>query len=58
MRAVVSLADSVPRVNKKDAIAVQTAQRVRARFRAVTSMLGMPVAFDSRKQVIGLGRMP
>lgn len=51
MRAVVALAESVPRVNTQDASAAQTAQRVRARFRAVTSMVGLPVVFDPKGQV-------
>ncbi|CAM9858334.1 unnamed protein product [Ectocarpus sp. 8 AP-2014] len=50
MRAVVALAESVPRVNTQGATAAQTAQRVRARFRAVTSMVGLPVVFDSKGQ--------
>ncbi|CAM9415079.1 unnamed protein product [Ectocarpus sp. 12 AP-2014] len=50
MRAVVTLAESVPRVNTQEATAAQTAQRVRARFRAVTSMVGLPVVFDSKGQ--------
>ena len=48
MRAVVALAESVPHVNTQEAAAAQTAQRVRARFRAVTSMAGLPVVFDSK----------
>lgn len=55
MRAVVALAESVPRVNTLEATAAQTAQRVRARFRAVTSMVGLPVVFDSKGQV-GMAR--
>ncbi|CAN0295013.1 unnamed protein product [Ectocarpus fasciculatus] len=51
MRAVVTLAESVPRVKTQEATAAQTAQRVRARFRAVTSMVGLPVVFDSKGQV-------
>lgn len=48
MQAVIALAESVPRVNTQEAAAAQTAQRVRARFRAVTSMAGLPVVFDSK----------
>eukprot|EP00903_Cladosiphon_okamuranus_P019709 g18111.t1 len=48
MRAVVALAESVPRVNTQEATAAQTAQRVRARFKAVTSMAGLPVVFDPK----------
>lgn len=48
MRAVVALAENVPLVNTQEAMAAQTAQRVRARFRAVTSMIGLPVVFDSK----------
>lgn len=51
MRAVVALAESVPRMNTRDEVAAQTIQRVRARFRAITSMVGMPVVFDARGQV-------
>lgn len=51
MRAVATLAESVPQVNSRDAIAAQTAQRVRARFRAVVSMVGLPVVFNPKGQV-------
>lgn len=50
MRAVAKLAEAVPRENTRDADAAQIAQRVRARFRAVTSMIGLPVVFDSKEQ--------
>eukprot|EP00904_Undaria_pinnatifida_P011479 jgi/Undpi1/7461/HiC_scaffold_22.g09934.m1 len=50
MRAVSALAESVPHVNTRDATAAQTAQRVRARFRAVISMVGLPVVFNPQGQ--------
>ena len=52
MRAVAALAESVPHVNSRDATAAQTAQRVRARFRAVVSMVGLPVVFNPKGQVM------
>lgn len=51
MRAVAKLAETVPRENMTDSDVVQIAQRVRARFRAVTSMIGLPVVFDREGQV-------
>lgn len=51
MRSVAHLAETVPRTNTRDENAAHTAQRVRARFRAIVSMVGLPVVFDAQGQV-------
>lgn len=51
MRSVAHLAETVPRTNTRDENAAHTAQRVRSRFRAIVSMVGLPVVFDAQGQV-------
>ncbi|CAM9560920.1 unnamed protein product [Discosporangium mesarthrocarpum] len=51
MRALVDLAERIPHENTRDSTSLQDIQRVRAKFRAVTAMVGFPIVFDPEGQV-------
>ncbi|CAM9717060.1 unnamed protein product, partial [Choristocarpus tenellus] len=50
MKALVKLADGIPRDNCRDAKVLQDTQRIRAKFRAVTAMVGFLVVFNPEGQ--------